>query len=138
MNFFSADVGKHVFSEELNEFYDIIFLDLAHPEHAILNVYKLLKPNGILVLNVMHLTQILKCLKSIENENLKLIQEIVIEPSIRLWEIERYTSGKPLTDQSDSFLAFKCRVEDPGDSKSKRDGIFSQHWPGFLVKFRKI
>ena len=127
MNFFSADVGKHVFSEELNEFYDIIFLDLAHPEHAILNVYKLLKPNGILVLNVMHLTQILK-----------LIQEIVIEPSIRLWEIERYTSGKPLTDQSDSFLAFKCRVEDPGDSKSKRDGIFSQHWPGFLVKFRKI
>jgi hypothetical protein len=110
------------------------------PHLAIGNVYKLLKRNGIIVVNVMHLTQILKCLKYIEQEKLNLVQEVVIEPSIRLWEIERYGRYLEKNDHDDDDINFnfKCRVEDHLDSKAKRDGIFSPHWPGFLVKFRKV
>jgi tRNA A58 N-methylase Trm61 len=140
VKFYCGDISKYCFSEDLNEYYDNIYLDLMDPHLAIGNVYKLLKRNGIIVVNVMHLTQILKCLKYIEQEKLNLVQEVVIEPSIRLWEIERYGRYLEKNDHDDDDINFnfKCRVEDHLDSKAKRDGIFSPHWPGFLVKFRKV
>ena len=139
VNFYNGDISKYSFSEDLNGFYDNIYLDLINPQLAIGNLYKLLKKNGIIVVNVLHLTQILKCLKYIDQEKLNLVQEVIIEPSMRLWEIERYARHvHDKNDSDDDTLNFKCRVEDASDSKVKRDGIFSQHWPGFLIKFRKV
>ena len=94
VKFFCSNIETHEFSEDFNDFYDIVYLDLASVHFAIKNVYKVLRTNGVIVINTMHLTQVIKCLKIIEDEKFSLVTEVIIEPSTRLWEIERYVRCK--------------------------------------------
>lgn len=143
IKFFNEDIYNYQFSSEFNEFYDIVYLDLPIPKLAVKNIYKLIKINGILVVNTMQLTQILQLLNFIRDENYNLVQEIVIEPSSRLWNIRhlqntRNNTSDSTTNELNDPFSFVCRVENEDDNKFKRYGLFSPHWPGFLVKFRKV
>ena len=110
VEFFSSDITKHEFGEEFNGFYDAFYFDLPDSSFAIKNAYRLLKSNGIIVINVLHLTQLMGCLKVIEDNNLNLVKEIILEPSTRMWEVERYTAARNNKTSYDEYLGFKCRI----------------------------
>ncbi|CAF0777075.1 unnamed protein product [Brachionus calyciflorus] len=117
--------------DQMGEFYDAIYLDMSELDKGIQQAYKMLKPDGVLVVNGMHLTQIFKCLNVIEQKNLGLERELIIEPSNRLWELRKIKG-------SNDPLDWTARLEDRFGEKKKRGGLFFNYWQGFLAKFRKI
>lgn len=133
------------FSDEFHEFYDSIYLDMANLGTAVTKAYKLLKKNGVLVMNALHLTQALNVLNVIREAELGLEHEIIMEPANRLWEVKKVRQGTErfpdLMNQKragQDELSWTCRLEDRFDEKYKRGGMFFNYWSGFLVKFRKV
>jgi tRNA A58 N-methylase Trm61 len=122
--------------KHFSNYYDAIYLDMANLNVAISRAYRLLKPNGVLVINGMHLTQILGCMNTVENSGLGLEFDVVIEPSNRFWELRKIIRKYPNSVQTD--LNWTCRLEDTHVEKLKRGGLCFNYWPGFLAKFRKI
>lgn len=121
--------------QKFQEYYDAIYLDMSDLDKAVQRAYKLLKKDGRLVINAMHLTQVLKVLNIIDLNKIGLEKEIVIEPSHRFWELRKI---KQNTNQVENDLNWVCRLEDRMDEKYKRGGLFFNYWQGYLVKFRKI
>lgn len=118
--------------EKLPGFYDAVYLDMANLHEAVLKAYELLRPGGVVVINSMHLTQILRCLAEIQKRGLatRLEKEIIIEPAHRFWETRKI--------HGDDEFSWTLRLEDRFDEKYKRGGLFFNYWQGFLAKFRKI
>jgi tRNA A58 N-methylase Trm61 len=116
--------------------YDAVYLDMGDLDIAVLRAYKLLKTNGILVVNGMHLTQIMSCMNSIEKAGLGLELDVVMEPANRFWELRKIQRNKLSEIRSD--LDWTCRLEDKNVEKLKRGGLCFNYWPGFLAKFRKV
>ena len=139
VKFGSADLSSEDrLNKNYENFYDAIYLDMGNLDKSIGRAYSLLKPNGVLVLNAMHLTQILQCLRTIEAKGLHFENELVLEPANRFWEMRRLkTRGTRVEDESDQFL-WTCRLEDRFLEKRKRGGLFFNYWQGYLAKFRKI
>ncbi len=131
MKFGLRDLCTEELGPEYHEFYDAVYLDMGDLDRAVLSAYKLLKVNGVLVMNALHLTQVVKVLNAIRGANLGLRHELIIEPANRLWEMRRIQRG------SDG-LDWTCRLEDRFDEKFKRGGMFFNYWSGFLVKLRKV
>lgn len=136
---------KDLCTEELGpeyyEFYDAIYLDMGNLDKAVLNAYKLLKVNGVLVMNALHLTQAMRVLNTIKDHGLELKHELIIEPANRLWEIKKIRKGAKsdlAMDTDYESLDWTCRLEDRFDEKFKRGGMFFNYWSGFLVKLRKV
>lgn len=124
-------------------FYDAIYLDMSEIYLGTLKAYELLRPGGVLVINCMHLSQILKCLNVLEKRGITgLEKELVIEPANRLWEIQRIKNNKATRtdngDDLDGFTNWTLRLEDRFQEKNIRGGLFFNYWQGFLVKFKKI
>lgn len=135
------DLCTEELGSEYHEFYDAIYLDMGNLDKAVLNAYKLLKVNGVLVMNALHLTQAMRVLNTIEDHGLGLKHELVVEPANRLWEIRKIPKGKrnDLSMDTDyESLDWTCRLEDRFDEKFKRGGMFFNYWSGFLVKLRKV
>lgn len=142
------------FDKSFNEFYDAIYLDMAEIDRAMHNAYKVLKLNGVIVINALHLTQVLRLLNVIKDHGLGLEQEILLEPANRVWEIRRILRNKGLdlamssdgvavdskasVGRNDGPMDWTCRLEDRFDEKFKRGGLFYNYWSGYLVKLRKI
>ena len=142
VNFGTIDFTSHEFESKYHGSYDAIYLDMLNLEKAMPIAHKLLKKNGVLVVNAMHLTQCLSCLSAIRKLNLGLYRELVLEPCNRIWELNstqnhRRFSGDEAVDPSPSDLDWTCRLEDRFDEKNKRGGLFFNYWQGFLMKFRK-
>lgn len=123
--------------QTLANFYDSIYLDMANIHMALERSYKLLKIGGVLVVNTMQLTQVLKCLNEIDRKRLPLEKELIIEPSNRFWEMRKFNTNQKL-DQTYESLNWVTRLEDRFSEKYKRGGLFFNYWQGYLVKFRKI
>lgn len=149
VKFGTLNFVEHKFEQQAA--YDAIYLDMIDMDRALWNAYQLLRHDGILVLNSMHLTQLIKCLNVIERnrKSLGLSLEIVIEPSNRLWEMRRIGRGSSsskadedaatTTNNNSSLdLNWTCRLEDRFAEKKKRGGLFFNYWQGYLAKFRKI
>lgn len=117
--------------DRMKEFYDCVYLDMANLDLSIYPAYKMLKQDGVLVLNAMHLTQVYKCLNRIEELGLGLEKELVLEPGQRFWEMRKIKDTNGLLD-------WTGRLEDRFVEKYKRGGLFFNYWQGFLVKFRKF
>jgi len=125
VNFYQGDIGEQSFDKSLEGYFDCFYFDLANTEKAIVNCYRFLKRNGVIVLNTMHLTQIMKMLRVAKN--LKLDTEVILEPTNRYWRVA------PFDHESDDVLNFVCRVEDNSENITS----LGYYWPGFLVKLRK-
>lgn len=134
MKYHHLNICSHEFN--LSEYYDSIYLDMAETDKAIANAYKLLKKDGILVINALHLTQIMKCLNEIKLKGYHLENELIMEPSNRFWEIRRIHEKN--SSNVEDPLKWTCRLEDRFQEKFKRAGSWFNYWAGFLVKFRKI
>lgn len=134
VKFGQMNFTTHEFDPKFNEYYDSIYLDMADTNLALLNAYKLLRKDGVLVINALHLTQVIKCLNTIKEFDLKLENELVLEPSNRFWELRR------IHEQSGDYdpLKWTCRLEDRFVEKFKRGGTWFNYWSGFLIKFRKV
>lgn len=140
---FNDPIGSPLLPRYRN-FYDAIYLDMAEIHVAMARAYELMRPGACLVINCMHLTQVLKCMNVIERARLALETELLIEPFNRFWETRRITkrprkdsvseNSSPTYDELDWVL----RLEDRFGEKYKRGGLFFNYWQGFLVKFRKI
>ncbi len=130
------------FDKSYDEFYDAIYLDLGEIDKAVLTAYKVLKLNGVIVMNALHLTQAIRVLNVIRENQLGLEQEIIVEPANRVWEMRKVTTGNKEVafelDGRDGRLDWTCRLEDRYDEKFKRGGLFFNYWSGFLIKLRKI
>lgn len=131
--------------ERYRNFYDSIYLDMAEIHLGLLKAYELLRPGGVLVMNCLHLSQLLKCLNLLEKRGISgLNKELVIEPSNRLWEMRRIRTrnvSEPINPEEAALfdhLNWTLRLEDRFDEKFKRGGLFFNYWQGYLVKFRKI
>lgn len=122
----------HLFSS----YFDAIYLDMGDLDLAVARAQRLLKPGGVLVVNGMHLTQIIKCLNSLEQSKGLLKLEMVLEPANRFWELSRVKKRR--TDHTITELDWSCRLEDKFLEKIKRGGLFFNYWQGFLAKFRRI
>ena len=132
--------GQNVLAE-FSQFYDAIYLDMANLDKAISNAYNLLKHDGVLVVNALHITQIIKLLNAVRELNLGLKQELIMEPNNRLWDIRKILENNKVSGQTEKGsdpLNWTCRLEDRFDEKFKRGGLFFNYWSGFLIKFRKI
>ncbi len=124
-------------NKHFENFYDAIYLDMSELESGIERAYTLLKPNGVVVVNGMQLTQIIRCLNRIEKKKLGLEAELVLEPANRLWEMRKILRNAKISDEGD-WLNWTCRLEDRFAEKVKRGGLYFNYWQGFLAKFRKI
>jgi hypothetical protein len=120
---------------------------MANIDIAIENAYKLVKPNGVVVINALHLTQIIRMLNNIRKKGIPFESELIIEPSNRFWDIRKILDGpksnESLDEQSNmasknSDFNWTCRLEDRFDEKYKRGGLFFNYWSGYLIKLRKI
>jgi hypothetical protein len=117
---------------------------MADTDIAIENAHKLVKVNGVVVINCLHLTQIVKLLNNMRKKGLAFESELVIEPSNKFWEIRKIGDGaKGLVETPDTLLKntdlnWTCRLEDRFNEKFKRGGLFFNYWAGFLIKLRKI
>jgi tRNA A58 N-methylase Trm61 len=141
VRFGHMDFCDHEFNEKYTEFYNSIYLDMANTDKALVNAYKILKKDGVLVINALHLTQIIKCLNKIKEENLHFENELVIEPNNRFWELRKiHQQQQQQKDSStlDDSLKWTCRLEDRFVEKFKRGGAWFNYWSGFLIKLRKI
>lgn len=139
---FAASIENVLNTGLVGNFYDAIYLDMPEAHVALLNAYELMRPGGVLVLNGMHLSQVVRCLNVIKKRGLhaRLQHELVIEPANRLWEIRpimRRNAAAEAHDDDDS-LNWTMRLEDRFMEKFKRGGLFYNYWQGFLAKFRKI
>ena len=161
----TCDFAEQDFGPFFNEFYDAVYLDMLKVEKGILNAHKMLNVDGVIVVNFLHLSQLMKSLNAIRKNGLCLEHEVIIEPANRLWEMRRikndhkYKNKKLLelnaneieeneenskneteensgNEQNDD-LNWTCRLEDKFLEKFKRGGLFFNYWSGFLVKFRK-
>ena len=138
------------FVDNYVDYYDAIYLDMSDLSQAVLHLYKTLKVYGVIVVNAMHMTQILKVLNVIDRHGLALKCECVIEPANKFWELrkvqQRTTNQEQSVDTSSSIgsnsdsseLDWTCRLEDTRDERTKRGGIFFNYWPGFLLKLRRV
>lgn len=133
------DLCNEELSNDYTEFYDAIYLDMGDLDKAVLKAYKLLKLNGVLVMNALHLTQVMSVMNSVKKNRLGLENEIIMEPNNRLWEMRPIkTKSRSADIQSESdVLDWTCRLEDRFVEKYKRGGMFFNYWSGFLIKFRK-
>lgn len=123
--------GDNRWADQMPEFYDAIYLDMADLSQGIQQAYKMIKKDGVLVVNAMHLTQIISCLNAILNKKIAFQLELVMEPANRFWELRK-------VKQNDSPLAWTSRLEDRFSEKYKRGGLYFNYWQGFLAKFRKL
>lgn len=127
VKFHQGDVGAIDFDKSFEGYFDCLYFDMAETERAVGNCYRLLKRNGVIVLNTMHLTQIMKTLRTVKNLDLKLETEAIIEPMNRLWKVAS------IDRERHDELNFVCRVDD--DIQETK--YLRHYWQGFLVKFRK-
>ena len=134
---------SHKFDKSFCQFYDAIYLDMAQTDKGVLTAYELLKVNGVIVINVLHLSQLIKCLNSIRKSGIYLRNEIVIEPSNRFWELRKIKENQNPKDSALNEanqigdLDWTCRLEDKHVERFKRGGLFYNYWSGFLVRLRK-
>jgi tRNA A58 N-methylase Trm61 len=139
--FYRGNITDHQFDEKFHGYYDAIYLDLLNPHLALKNVSKLLRTNGIIVINSMQLLTLVDCINVITKYNLGLHNELVLESSMRSWTIERperVAKAVNLCEDSDLNLAYKCRPESPLNARNKSDETVNNYWPGYLMKLRKI
>lgn len=121
------DLCTEELEPEYHEFYDAIYLDMGNLDRAVLNAYKLLKTNGVLVMNALHLTQAMRVLNTIKDHGLDLKHELIIEPANRLWEMKKISKDAKSDLSMDTdyeSLDWTCRLEDRFDEKFKRGGMF--------------
>jgi predicted O-methyltransferase YrrM len=128
VKFNHSNILETELSERFNDFYDAIYLDMSALDLAIHKVYRLLKPGGLIVINGMHLTQIIKCLKMIDTNKIPLVNESILQPNNIFWDCHKISVSDDYT----------CREEDKLLQKNKHGGLLFNYWPGFLAKFRKI
>jgi tRNA A58 N-methylase Trm61 len=137
--FFVGNITDYRFDEKYNEYYDAIYLDFCNLQSALKNVTELLRPNGVIIVNCMQLLQIVDCLNMIAKHKLNLKNEIILEPSNRLWDIQ-----KPLYPRNDDYslhrdssldLVYKCRLQ---NAEKENGGGLTNNWAGFLMKLRKV
>ena len=115
---------------------------MAEIQKAILKAFKMVKTNGVVVVNAMHLTQILSMLNELNKNKIDYSIELVIEPSNRLWELRKIKSHNKFKESnnvnnSEEGLNWTCRLEDRFSEKYKRGGLYFNYWSGFLIKLKK-
>jgi tRNA A58 N-methylase Trm61 len=120
--------------KHFKNFYDCIYLDMCNLPDAMQTAHALLKVNGVLVVNAMHLTQILQCMNQISKLGLGFKVELCLEPSNRFWEVRKVGSNNDLNKE----LNWTFRLEDRFVEKLNRGGLCFNYWQGFLMKLRKI
>jgi len=125
VKFFAADFLNHQFNDEMAGFYDSVYLDMPKMDFALKNVNRILRVGGVLVINTMHLTQVLSLLNVIKEQKLGLEIEMVIEPGNRFWELKTIHE-KSSNELKNAIFNWTCRQEDRFVEKHKRGGLFFQ------------
>ena len=100
---------------------------MAEIQKAILKAFKMVKTNGVVVVNAMHLTQILSMLNELNKNKIDYSIELVIEPSNRLWELRKIKSHNKFKESNNLQKEFQKLIV------NKKEIRFHSELPVFIL-----